>query len=899
MKVLSGSQAVAEAVKLCKPEVVPVYPITPATPMAEYLSQMVADGDLNAEFITVESEHSAMSACIGASSTGVRTFTATASQGLCVTPDTDIIMENPGIKNIKDFVDKNLEKYKINQGKWEIGTGTGKILTWNGQEFEYDKITHVQRIKPPKKLIKIITRSGSEVTVTPDHKILIDNVNKPEWIEAKMLNGNEYLYAPRKIKLKNIKRPKIIEFLPENMTVILDSEIKTRLVRKIKNIYGSLNKGSKKLEIPKHHILSNYSISLETIKKLCDSDIIKWKEIYEKTNIFSLHGGTIKTNFKELNKDFMYLLGLMFSDGCFKGDIKSKNRFVFTNKNKKLLKIFSNGYKKLFPNKPVGKVLLKRGVTQLMGSNFIFSILGKKITLKKIFSYDEELIKSFLKGYFDGDGSCRIQSKKRITIFLHCKDDSKVSDLKKLLLRLGILSHVYKRDNIIRGLYICGLGDTIKFISTIGSNHPQKRERFVIAKKFLLKSKPRPQWSGKTALICRDLLIATIKKSSYSMNEIDPENYINKTKFRNTRIGKEKLREILKRMEERNFEKDETFSLLKKMSSDSFFLDPIKKIKKIKSPHKYVYDLTVEKNRSFVPNAAFVVSNCLMHEMLFVASGTRLPIVMAIANRALSAPLNIWNDQQDSFAQRDSGWIQLYVENAQEAFDTIIMAYRIAEEMKTPAMVCMDGYVISHTYENVELLSQSDVDRFLPKFKPEIFLNPRKPMTIGPVGTPEYYMEFKKQQQDALKQSLETIKRVSNEFASMVKRKYGNGLIEKIGMEGKKHALITIGSLTGTARALQEQDDFGIIRIKALRPFPLKQIIEACKDLESVGVVEKDISLGANGVLYDEIRSALYGKSKAKVSGYIAGLGGKDITLSDLKGILKSVRAGKDSVEWI
>lgn len=289
----------------------------------------------------------------------------------------------------------------------------------------------------------------------------------------------------------------------------------------------------------------------------------------------------------------------------------------------------------------------------------------------------------------------------------------------------------------------------------------------------------------------------------------------------------------------------------------------------------------------------------LMHEMLFVASGLRLPIIMAVANRALSSPLNIWNDQQDSFAQRDSGWMQFYVENAQEAFDTIIIAYKVAEEMKIPAMVCLDGYVISHTYENIELLNQSQVNKFLPEFKPEIFLDPNKPMTLGPVGTPECYMEFKKQQQDALMHSIETIRKVSKEFAKLSGRSYGNSLIETIGIERKKHVLITIGSITGTARALQKELDFGIIKVKALRPFPTEELAEACKNADSIGVIEKDISLGANGALYDEVRSTLYGKCSAKISGFIAGLGGRDITVNNLKEILKTVKKGKEVIKWI
>ncbi len=290
----------------------------------------------------------------------------------------------------------------------------------------------------------------------------------------------------------------------------------------------------------------------------------------------------------------------------------------------------------------------------------------------------------------------------------------------------------------------------------------------------------------------------------------------------------------------------------------------------------------------------------LMHEILFIASGMRLPIVMTVANRSLSAPLNIWNDQQDSIASRDSGWIQLYVEDAQEAYDTHIQAFRIAEEIHNPVMVCMDGFVVSHTYENVLIEEDSKVSEFLPEYKPLFSLNPKKPVTMGALGTPEYFVRFRKQQQDTLKKALETISKANEEFAKAFSRKYGNGLIETIGMEGAKHAIITMGSVTGTIREVAEEAGVGIIRVRSFRPFPAEEIRKACEGLESVGVIEKDISIGASGALYDEARSALYSlKNRPKVSGFIAGIGGRDITPSHILEIAKKIKEGEERTEWV
>ncbi len=290
----------------------------------------------------------------------------------------------------------------------------------------------------------------------------------------------------------------------------------------------------------------------------------------------------------------------------------------------------------------------------------------------------------------------------------------------------------------------------------------------------------------------------------------------------------------------------------------------------------------------------------LMHEMLFSASGMRLPIVMGVANRALNSPLNIWNDQQDSFAQRDSGWIQLYVENAQEAYDTHIQAFKIAEEIMLPVMVCLDGFVISHTYEPVNFLDSAEVKKFLPDFRPRVTLNPSKPVTIGPVGSPEYYIKFKKQQQDAMEEARDAIKKVNREFAGISGRGYGNGIIETSNLEGKEHAVITIGSVAGTVRELLEKENTGLIRIKSLRPFPAQELADKCRNLKSLGVLEKDISFGANGALYDEVKAALYDLEKRpKISGFIAGLGGRDITLNDIEMVMKKIKSCSEGTEWI
>jgi len=294
----------------------------------------------------------------------------------------------------------------------------------------------------------------------------------------------------------------------------------------------------------------------------------------------------------------------------------------------------------------------------------------------------------------------------------------------------------------------------------------------------------------------------------------------------------------------------------------------------------------------------------LMHEILYVVSGMRLPVVMAVANRALSAPINIWNDHQDSMGARDSGWIQLYVESSQEALDTIIMAYKIAENKKIllPVMVCLDGFTLSHVWEPADIPSQKDVDGFLPKFNPLYKLDPTKPVTMGPIGFPNSFMNFKEMQQNAIIDSLDVIKKTNSEFMAKFKRGYGNGLIETYKTKDASRAIVCSGTICGTSRVLvdmlrEKGEKVGMIKIKSFRPFPVDELKKAVLGIKSLAVVDRSISLGNDGPLCTEVKSVLCDKN-IKVSGFIAGLGGRDVTLKHLNIALS--KAGKtEKTEWL
>lgn len=296
----------------------------------------------------------------------------------------------------------------------------------------------------------------------------------------------------------------------------------------------------------------------------------------------------------------------------------------------------------------------------------------------------------------------------------------------------------------------------------------------------------------------------------------------------------------------------------------------------------------------------------LMHEVLFIASGMRLPIVMANANRALSAPINIWNDQQDAMSERDCGWIQIYCETNQEVLDTTIQAFRIAEDkdILLPTMVNLDGFVLTHTIEPIELPDKEQVKRYLPDYRPLLYLDPDDPMTQGAFADPSCYMEFRLEQERAMDKALGVIKKTDDEFGKIFGRSYG--LVETYNMENADVVLVTFGSVAGTIKeVIDATDNVGLLRIRVYRPLPKKEILDALKNAKVVGVIEKDISIGlGEGALYSEIKGLLYAsKLKPKTLGFIIGLGGRDVSLKNVKEIISTSKKAKKEevreVSWI
>jgi len=285
-----------------------------------------------------------------------------------------------------------------------------------------------------------------------------------------------------------------------------------------------------------------------------------------------------------------------------------------------------------------------------------------------------------------------------------------------------------------------------------------------------------------------------------------------------------------------------------------------------------------------------------MYELLYVASSSRLPVVMAVVNRALTGPININNDHSDSMGCRDAGWIQIYAENNQEVYDNYIQAMPIAEHCRLPIMICQDGFITSHAVENIELLDDASVKDFVGEYDPEHYLlNEEEIYSVGPYGVSPYYMEIKKAQAEAMKSAPARIKEVGEAFGQMSGRGYG--MLEEYRMDDAAYAVVLIGSSAGTGKAAVDMlraDGMaaGLIKVRVFRPFPAEELAIALAGTKAVAVMDKAESFsGQGGPLFAETRSALYeAEDRPYMMNYVYGLGGRDVTIETFDGVFEDLQ---------
>ncbi|HUT22634.1 MAG TPA: transketolase C-terminal domain-containing protein [Candidatus Bipolaricaulota bacterium] len=273
----------------------------------------------------------------------------------------------------------------------------------------------------------------------------------------------------------------------------------------------------------------------------------------------------------------------------------------------------------------------------------------------------------------------------------------------------------------------------------------------------------------------------------------------------------------------------------------------------------------------------------LMTEVIYNIAGMRLPVVMTAANRAISAPLNIWNDQQDVMPFRDAGWLMLFAEDNQEAVDFHLMAYKIAERFSLPAMVCVDGFVLTHTFETVDLPSSAEVKKFLPRFSPKknSALDVIRPVSLGCFATPDDYQEIRLELHEDLLKTKEAFLSEAVKFKQIFGRQLN--VCQYYGPANAKTVIVSMGSVLGTIKEAVDElnkksGQVGVLKITMFRPFPEKEIFDILKNRKKVIVLDKSISLGRGGILFNEIKQCLSG-SKVEVKGVVEGLGGRDVTM--------------------
>jgi len=293
----------------------------------------------------------------------------------------------------------------------------------------------------------------------------------------------------------------------------------------------------------------------------------------------------------------------------------------------------------------------------------------------------------------------------------------------------------------------------------------------------------------------------------------------------------------------------------------------------------------------------------LMHEMLHWAAGARLPIVMVDVNRAMAPPWSVWDDQTDSLAQRDTGWLQFYAENNQEVYDGVLMSFKIAETVNLPAMVIESAFILSHTYDVVEMIPQELVDEFLPPRKPLYTLTDfDNPISVGALGTPADYYEFRYKIAKAMEDAKKVIREVGKEFGERFGRDYSQ-MIELYRTEDADFVFMGMGSLMGTVKQAvdilrEEGYKVGAAKVRWFRPFPSEELYELAKNVQGIAVLDRNFSCGQEGILFNEAKGVLYNTDAHPImKNYIVGLGGRDFTVADVKKIAENMKAIIDKGE--
>ena len=582
---------------------------------------------------------------------------------VCVPPETEIILGDGSIVEIGKFIDELIEQNKLEtqrilsfckqvvERKFLLGNLSNfefhsnlivpveekvaadkdrveiapvkdaTVLSWDKAQFRPMNVICAQRKIAPDTLIKITTASGRTLSLTSEHPVLIDTLEGPKWQRADLLKTGDEVYSPRKIMLNVEKDFYIVDFLDGNIKVKLTWDIKERINQELKKSYGNIKKAAKAIGFKYWQMKEkNRMVDLEGLRRIFkEVPTLKWEEIREELVQFGVQGGKIvKIKEKKFTSDLLYILGLISSDGYL---IDKGYEVGFTNKEAVLINEFKERYLKLFSGRKINESKDKEGVVRLIIANPVISILGKGLQIKsdpkELVRLPEKLISAFLKGFFDGDGYCGVVKSKHsydAKVILSTIDEKLAKRLRQMLQRVGIACFQDGRENRF-DLTISSKDDIEKFLNNVSSNHPLQRRRMKEIKRLWKTRKQRGRFFFIAPKVCGKILKSICEKEGLAITKLDRKKNICSLAAGVRRATKQRIKkykEDLLRLVGK--EKVSLFENLELYLRDDFYLDPIERIETVPCKSKFVYDITVENTHLFVPEGAFIVSNCYDNE---------------------------------------------------------------------------------------------------------------------------------------------------------------------------------------------------------------------------------------------------------------------------------------------
>jgi Ni,Fe-hydrogenase III small subunit/intein/homing endonuclease len=550
------------------------------------------------------------------------------NSGSCLPADVEIILGDGQIKKIGELVEKHVGDKICNPHAY--ADVEGEVLSWNGHSAEIKPLVRVHKLKGPEKLIEIKTSTGVPIRLTPDHKVLVDKINGPEWVEAKEIKRGDFLYSPSKIKIRE-RSIGVVECFPPAYLAHLDATLKKKLKDRLIEKFGTLKKASGALGLNYARLSSpKKALSIAELRKISEFLNLNWDEL--KGGIIRISGKNFVHELakKDFDKDLLRMLGLVASNGYItiheeKGG-HATYKIVFANKDRELVEDFVRLCKRWIPEKEIGAIEGENGVIIALVYSSFLAYVGRflvhdergKLDLRNIFRLPEDLIAAFLSGYFDGNGSVGFQrmgkNRMKISVKFTAREFSVAKQIHLLLKRLGIISHICSGLN--QGSFgvgpLCDVSittptDILNFVSKVQIVHGEKLHSLKVAK-HLVEKMEKVQFSW-APLECGKIIREIRQENRLKQGEIYNPALVSMIE-RGKRIQKHTLSKIVESLKSKTKSNDEKLLKLQLYSSQDFYLDPVIEVNEVLANEAWVYNLTVADTHCFIPEGAFVVKNC-------------------------------------------------------------------------------------------------------------------------------------------------------------------------------------------------------------------------------------------------------------------------------------------------